>query len=111
MSLKTADNAKNLDLVIAKVLEHVMSTFFEDYWQGRKVCVTLETEVKAFEAGDDSRVDSPTELLIPKSIIPEPLILEPVIPEHVSTCTWTSIKHAPVRGSGMSSLVPLEIRN
>jgi hypothetical protein len=49
--------------------------------------VTLETEVKAFEAGDDSRVDSPAELLIPKSIIPEPLILEPIIPEHVSTCT------------------------
>jgi hypothetical protein len=72
--------------------------------------VTLETKVKAFEAGDDSRVDSPTELLILKSIIPEPLILEPKVPEHVSTCTWTSTKYAPFRGSGMSSLVPLEVR-
>jgi hypothetical protein len=30
--------------------------------------VTLETEVKAFEAGDDSRVDSPTESLPNSSI-------------------------------------------
>ncbi len=72
--------------------------------------MTLETKVKAIEAVDDSRFDSPTELLIPKSIISEPLILEPIIPEHVSTCTWTSTKYAPVRGSGMSSLVPLEVR-
>ena len=80
--------------------------------------MTLESKVKAFEAGDDTRVDSPTELLIPKSIIPEPLILEPIIPEHVSTCTWTSTKHAPVRGSGIigsrirgSGIIDLGITN